>query len=200
MDTPFEVIAGAGAVFVAPNIAEAEPAIDAVPAGTWVELAAKEDITEEGIAIRMPQAQSVIRAAGTTGPRKVFRTEEDLFVEFTVMDATAEAYARLLDNKTVTDTAAGAGTAGHRAIDTLRGSTVKQWSLLVRLEDIAPYDDSAAAIRFNTQWWIPQATIEGEPETVYVKGEPVGLRFVFRAMQHTTSGFGKLRMQDAAPA
>jgi hypothetical protein len=193
MGEPFEVMAGPFEVYLAP-VGTAFPAIDATPGNDW-ELLGKsgaKSYTEDGVKVRSEQNIEKFRPLGTTGIRKVWRTSEDLMVEFTVADATLESYASVLNDATVTDTAAGIGTAGHRSIPLLQGYDVATYAMLIRGDGLSPYGDG-----WNTQWEIPIVHQQDNPETTYVKGVPVGLKCTFAATEDDTTGYGYLRTQDA---
>ena len=194
MGEPFEVMAGPFEVYLAP-VGTTFPDIDATPGNDWELLgtSGSKSLTEDGIKVRPEQNIEKFRPLGSTGIRKVWRTSEDLMVEFTLVDATLEAYASVLNDATVTDTAAGIGTAGHRSIDLLQGPSVATFAMLIRGDGLSPYGDG-----YNTQWELPIVHQQDNPETAYVKGVPVGLKCTFAAIEDDTDGYGHLRTQDAA--
>lgn len=191
MPTPFEIIAGPFEAYVAP-VGEAFPAINAAVAGNWTLLGAggSKNYTEDGVLVRPEQTVQFIRSLGTTGPRKAFRTEEDIVIEFAIEDARIETYAKILNDATVTTVG---GPPAERNMPLLQGRTVKQLAMLIRGVDITPYGDTAG---WHTQWEIPRVVQDGNPETVYRKGEPVALKCTWRALQDDTSGFGTLRARS----
>lgn len=200
MPSPFEIIAGPINAYIAP-VGTAFPLVSAAPAAAWILLGTNGDknITEDGLTIRHPRNIEVFRALGTTGPRKTFPTDEDLEIEFVLADLTAEAYDKALGSPAtaagnVVTTAAGTGTPGHHSRSLLRGFTIDTVALLVRC-GMSPYGDA-----FNSQWEIPMAQQNSEPELVFVKGVPVGLQYMYRALQDPTNGFGSVKMQHQVPA
>jgi len=102
-DAPFEIIAAPAKIWVAP-VGTAFPVIDVVPNTDWTLLgkAGDKNISEDGVTISHPQSVEVLRALGSTGPRKIIRTEEDLMVSFTLLDLTLEMYRRMLNNNAIT--------------------------------------------------------------------------------------------------
>lgn len=73
------VIGGPEVVYRAP-VGTAFPAIGVAPAGEWTQLGVNgnKSYSDEGVTIRHPQSVNRIRPAGSTGPIKAARTEEDL--------------------------------------------------------------------------------------------------------------------------
>ena len=112
MPAPFEIIAAPYTVWAAP-VGEAFPAIDAAPAGNWAKIGTSgdESYSEDGVTVAHSQTTETTRVAGTTGPRKAWRTAEDLMVRFTILDISLEHYKQALNGNAVTTTAAGSGTA-----------------------------------------------------------------------------------------
>lgn len=190
MTAPFEIIAGAVDVYLAP-VATAFPTIAAAPAGTWVKLGASgsKNITEKGVTVQHEQNIEEIFGLGATGPLKAFRTREGLIVRFTLQDATMESYSAAMNSAAVTTTA---GPPAEKSIPLLRGTTVTSKAMLIR-GVMSPYADSVN----NVQWELPVVYQGSEPETIYVKGEAVALEFEFHALQDATLGFGTLRAPTA---
>lgn len=185
MNGPFEVyifpIAADGVVEAAPDVWDA-------PAGNWALLGASgnKDITEDGIMVRSEQTQTLFRGLGSIGRRKMFRTEQDVIVEFTLADASIENFARTLNSATVDLT-----TSLRRRVQLEMSAEVAQFSLLLRGDGKSPYGAG-----WNTQWWVPRASHDGNFEAKYVKGEPVGILYHFAALIDDDYGFGYLESQD----
>lgn len=201
MPQPYEIIAGPIQAYIAP-LATAFPATPAVaPGGTWILLGASGDdnITEDGLTIRHPQETSSFRPLGRTLPRKRFRNAEDIEVEFVIADLTAEVYNKALGAAAtaagdVTDVAAEAGVAGYRHFNLERGFDIDTIALMLRC-GMSPYGDG-----FAMQWEFPAVQLAGDgPELVFVKDEPVGLRFIYQAIVDPNGGSIRCLMQDAAP-
>ncbi|MBZ0164567.1 MAG: hypothetical protein K8H74_17875 [Notoacmeibacter sp.] len=175
---PYEIIAAPFDVYWAP-VGEAFPAIDAAPAGNWalIGTSGDENYTEDGVTVAHSQAFSKTRAAGTTGPRKAFRIEEDLMIRLTLMDMTLEQYLHAMNGNTVTTTAAGAGTAGYKKLGLSQGLQTTTMALLIR-GSASPYGAS-----WNSQYEIPRCYQSGSPEAVFKKGDPVGLALEFTVLE-----------------
>ena len=181
MNGPFEVYV-AEPVVLAPDIAIAAADIDA--AWTLLGVDGDKDITEEGVKVLIEQAVTKFRGLGSVATRKMFRTSQDVTIQFTLADASIENYARALNNADINLD------SHRRLIDLLMTADVAQFSLLIRGDDRSPYG------AFNSQWWIPRASHDANVETVYVKGEPVGLAYSFVALDDSTYGLGTYESQD----
>ncbi len=197
MPTPFEIIAAPVTVYQA-ALGEAFPLIDAAVAGNWSKIGTSGDrnIPEDGVTVAHSQEIEPFYSIGGTGPQKVFRTREGFICRFTLADLTLEEYSRILNDNSVTDTAAASSVAGIREVDIYRGATVSQVALLIR-GTFSAYGDT-----WNTQFQIPNCFQTGSPEPVFQKGTPAALAFEFTAIEDplaATAGdrFGKLVMQDA---
>lgn len=191
-DAPFEIIAAPAKIWVAP-VGTAFPVIDVVPNQDWTLLgkAGDKNISEDGVTISHPQSVEVFRALGSTGPRKITRTEEDFMISFTLLDLTLEMYRRALNDSPITQVAAGAAIAGSRKLLLQRGRLVSQFALIA--EGPSPYGDN-----WTLRYKIPILVNVGEPEIVFQKGEPAGLMFELQAIEHETDGFGEIEAQDAS--
>ena len=199
-EQPFEIIAAPFTVWIAP-VGEAFPAIEDAPAGNWTKVGTNGDVnyTEDGVTVSHPQTVETFRPLGRTGPVKAFRTEEELRIAFTLADISLEQYAHALNQNAVTDVAPGAA-AGYRKIGLSRGRQVAQRALLIRGNE-SPYGEGAAG-DWNLQYEVPVAFQGGEPEPVYVKGEPAGLALEWMALDDPNAAsdderFGRLIAQDA---
>ena len=182
------VIGGPEVVYLAP-VGTAFPALGAAPGVGWTQLGVNgnKSYGDDGVTVRHSQSVNRIRPAGSTGPIKAARTEEDLEVEFTLWDLTLEAYAASLHQNAVTD----AGAA--RSVGLYRGFNINENALLIR--GTSPYDDTLTA-----QFEIPRCYTEGAPEIVFLKGEPAGLQFLFVALVDPDADegeeFGVVRAED----
>ncbi len=191
-DAPFEIIAAPATIWVAP-VGTAFPVIDVVPNSDWTKLgkAGDKNISEDGVTISHPQSVEVLRALGSMGPRKIFRTEEDLMVSFTLLDLTLEMYRRMLNDNPITEIPASAGVAGSKKLSMMRGRSVSQFALLA--EGPSPYGEN-----WNLRFKVPIMVNIGEPEIVFQKGEPAGLLFDLQAIEHETDGFGEIEAQNGS--
>lgn len=182
------VIGGPEVVYLAP-VGTAFPALGVAPAVAWQRLGVNgnKSYGDDGVTVRHSQSVNRIRPAGSTGPIKAARTEEDLEVEFTLWDLTLEAYAAALHQNAVTDS------GDERVVGLYRGFNINESALLIR--GTSPYDDTLTA-----QFEIPRCYTEGAPEIVFLKGEPAGLQFLFVALvdpdAEAGEEFGVVRAED----
>lgn len=195
MSAPYEIQSiGMTAWLGAANAAEPLD-LDAAPSGgTWTKLGTlgSDEYDEDGVTFTPEQNIEVFRGLGKTGPLKAWRTEEDLTVELTVYDTTVENVAKALNNVAVTSTAAGASISGAKSVPLVQGQDVALFAILLRTDSGSPYGDS-----YKSQFWIPVVYQGDNLELVYKKGEPVGVKFTFKALQDSSNGFGKYRAQNA---
>ncbi|MDF1778735.1 MAG: hypothetical protein P1V13_22155 [Rhizobiaceae bacterium] len=195
MTAPYEIVAAPFTLWLAP-VGEAFPAIDATPAGNWgmVGTSGDENYTEDGVTVAHAQTIEKTRAAGTTGPRKAFRTEEDLMIRLTLMDMTLEHYKTAMNGNAVTTTAAGSGTAGTKKLGMRQGLNVTRLALLVR-GDTSSYGDG-----YKSQYEVPICYQSASPEPVFRKGQPAALALEFTALEDSSASsederFGRLIIQ-----
>lgn len=182
------VIGGPEVVYRAP-VGTAFPALGAAPGVGWTQLGVNgnKSYGEDGVTIRHTQTVNRIRPAGSTGPIKAARTDEDMEIEFTLWDLTLEAYSASLSQQAVDDT------GDERVLGTYRGFVIPESAWLIR--GTSPYDDSLTA-----QWELPRGYTEGAPEIVLLKGQPAGLQFLIVALVDPDADegeeFGVIRAED----
>ena len=170
-------------------VGTAFPALGAAPGAGWTQLGVNgnKSYSNDGVVVRHPQSVNRIRPAGSTGPIKAARTEEDFEVEFTLWDMTLEALAAALHQNAVVDA------GGSRSVGLYRGFNINESAWLIR--GTSPYDDTLTA-----QYELPRGYTEGAPEVTYVKGEPAGLQFLVVALVDPDAAegeeFGVIRAED----
>ncbi len=196
MSQPFEIIAQPFTAWIAP-VGESFPGVGDAPVGNWSKIGTSGDLnyTEDGVTVAHAQTVENFKPLGSTGPRKAFRTEEELRISFTVADLTLEQYKHALNQNTVTTVAPGAN-PGFKKVGLSRGLAVAQRALLVRGQS-SPYGDD-----WDMQYEVPIVVEVGEPEVVFVKGDPAGLALEFLALEDpdaasTDERFGRLIAQNA---
>jgi hypothetical protein len=196
-DTPLEVIAAPFEAWLAPT-ATAMPAIGESPANPWAKIGTNgaHNYTDDGVTIELNQTLAFWRGLLSTGPRKVFRTEESLRIAFAVADLTLEQFATIMNDNDITTVAAGAAD-GHKAIGLMRGLSVKQYALLLR--GPSPYVSG-----LNMQFELPIVVHDGQPKPKFSRdGKPAELAFEFQSLIDTSQAtedlwFGVLRAAHAA--
>lgn len=192
MAAPFEIVGAPYTVYTAP-VGTAFPDIDAAPGVGWVLLGTSgaKNYDEDGVTVSHGQNIETFTPAGTTVPRKAFRTEEDAKVSLKLADLSPAVYAKVLNDATVTTVAAGAGTPGEKSFSIVQGVNVATLALLVR--GPSSVDDS-----LNAQYELPSVYQSGEPEPQFTKGQVALLEVEFTIIDAAGSGnAGTLRIQTA---
>lgn len=187
MSAPFEIVAGQVDAYLA-VLGTAFPVSNVAPAAAWVKLGAAgaKDYSEDGVRIRHEGEKTKIRSLGGTGARKAFQVSEDLTIELTLMDATAEAISVALNQNAITTVA---GPPAEKTVQLMEGGVVVERALLIR-GVLSPYADSVV----NMQFEIPRVFQDGPIELAFKKGDPIGLTLKFFTLQDDALGFGKLRL------
>lgn len=196
---PYEIVGVPFTLWCAP-VGTAFPLIGVAPAADWKMIGTHGDRSqdEEGVTVSSSQTINAVRTAGATAPVKAFRTEEGLVISLTLLDISLEQYSLALNSNAVATTAAGAGTAGFKAVKLYRGVEVATMALLVR-GDASAYGDN-----MKCQYEVPVCYQSGNPEPVHTKGQPAGLALEFTALEDFAAAtpdmrFGRLVMQHQAP-
>lgn len=193
MPAPFEIIAAPFTAWLAP-VATAFPAINVAVAGAWVKVGTSGDLNymDSGVKVRHSHTIALWRALGDGGPRKAFRSEEELRISLVLADLTLEQYLLALNHNAVTETGIS------RKLGLSRGLAVVQKALLIR-GAASPYAEG-----LNLQYEVPIAVQTGEPEPVFRKNEPAGLALEWTALIDPSASsvaerFGRLVADDGAP-
>lgn len=190
---PFEIVCAPYTVYVAP-VGTAFPAVDlATPATPWKlsGTSGSKNYTDAGVTVTHGQTISEFTPAGSTTPRKTWRTAETLLIAYTLADVSPDQYATVLNDAAVTTVAPATGTAGDKHFELMRGVQVNTHALLVR--GISSVDDS-----LNAQYEVPCAYESGNPAPTYSKANPAELAVEWHALELTPGVFGTLRVQTAA--
>lgn len=193
MATPYEIVAAPLTIYLA-AVGTSFPDVDEAPGGSWTKLGTSGDKNygDDGVAVSLPQSIETFTPAGSTLPRKAFRTEEGLEFTFTLVDLTPEQVAKVIDDAAITTTAASSGVPGTKKINLYKGLQVETFALLAR--GISSVDDSLAC-----QFEVDSCYQSGEPEPTFNKGEPAGLELTFTALDAAGDGAPyKLTQQTAA--
>lgn len=191
MPEPNEVLAAPFDIYLA-AIDTAFPKVDAVPSGSWTLLGTAGSLNhdEAGITVEHNQTITEWRAAGSTAPRKAFRTEESLILKLLLVDLSPAMYAKVLNDATVTTTAPGTTQAGEKTFALSQGLTVTTFALLCR-------GLSSAGDAFAMQYECGTVYQGASPKPVYKKGVPAMLDCEFHVLDDDGTGFGTMRVQTA---
>lgn len=198
---PYEIVAQPFGLWLAP-VGTTFPDIDADPAAPWVKVGTSGSLNyteKKGVTVGHKQTVDLWKSLGSTGPRKAFRTEEEMKVSIELADISLEQYTLTLNHNAVTTQAAGVGTAGYKSIGLSRGLSVIQKALLVRGAAASPY-----GANWNAQFEVPIAVQVASPTVTFMKGTPAGLELEWVAIEDTSASnererFGRLIVQNAEP-
>ena len=192
MPAPFEMVSGPLTVFTA-NEGTVAPELASDPGADWALLGTNgsRSISDDGLSMTFEETIESQRVLGSTGIQKLFRTDEDVMMGFSLLDVSAETFATAMSGLTVTDVAAGTGSAGYRHVPLLRGFNVLNLAILAR--GFSPYADDMSA-----QFWIPKGYASFSGSIQYVKGEAAAIEIEVMAIEHNTHGYGQYQAQDDA--
>lgn len=195
---PFEIIGQPLTLYLAP-VGTAFPLINAAPSGSWtlVGTSGNSSQDEAGVTSTHSQTLNEVRTGGSLGPRKVFRSAEDLEFKVTILDMSLEQFRVALNGNALTTVAASTGVAGTKRIGLTRGFDVTEYALLAR--GPSPYADA-----MNMQFQVPRCYFSGSPAVAYRKGVAAGVEMMFKALEDLNAAsidlrFGSLLGQHQAP-
>jgi hypothetical protein len=199
---PYEIVAQPFTLWIAP-VGTAFPQIDTAPAVAWIKVGVSGELNyaEHGVTVDHKQSHVAWHAAGSTGPRKAFRTEEELHIKMSLADLTLEAYQLALNYNVITVTSQGTGIPGSKKIGLERGLSFLQRALLVR-SAISPYSGSPYGDGFAMQYEVPIAVQIAEAQVVFVKNAPALLALEWLALEDPNAisvdeRFGRLVCQTS---
>lgn len=166
------------------------PTVDAAPSGSWFEIGSlgTRNYDAAGVTVNNPQTLAAFTPAGSTAPRKPYRTDENVEFSVSLADMTAEQYAKIMDDAAIVSTAQASGVAGNKAFEMLRGVKVKTFALLAR--GVSSYDDTLAA-----QFEVGACYQSGTPGPVFSKNGPALLAVAFTGLERTIGSLATLRIQ-----
>lgn len=188
MAAPMEVIASPLTVWVA-SVGTAFPLTNAAPSGAWFQLGTSgtKNYDAKGVTVSHDETINKFIPAGGTVARKAWRSEENLSIEFELVDLTMEQYAKILNNATVNTTV---GPPATKDFNLLQGLTVVTFALLAR--GLSPINETLTA-----QYQVPIVYEADSPKPVFRKDAPAGLAVRFEALEDTALGIGKFMAQTA---
>lgn len=192
---PFEVIAAPYDIYLA-AVGTAFTDIGATPNGSWFKLGSNGSLNydEDGVTVEHEQNIDLFYSLGATGPRKAFRTQENMKLSFKLADMSAAQYAKALNGAAVTTTANGGGLAGSLNMPLAQGLDVTEFALIARGRN------SPAGAGYVSQYQVPICFQSGNPKPVHKKGAPAMLELEWTALWDTSLGFGKYLTQNAPVA
>jgi len=181
------ILVGSGEIFVAP-VGETFPAVNAVPAGTWLSLGE----IDGGVTVNHEQKLDEHYVDSETAPVKVTRSQEGVTLTCNLADATLENLARLLNNQTVIP---AVGPPATRKIGMYRGFQVQEFSVLFRAN--SPYGP------YPAQFELPRGYVGGNFGRSFVKDTKTLTPVEFHVMVDDNAitdaeKFGRLVAQSSA--
>ena len=185
---PFEQLTGTLSVYVAP-VGEAEPAVNATPAGNWYLLGPTDGEQSQQNA----GALTYFRDNDHQGPVKAVRPEEDVIIAFNLVGLVLEDWARVLDE--AANIVSAGGPPATKTMPLKRGAVPNEYALLFKGAAASPYG------AFPGQFMIPRGVFDGEPQPTWAKdGRPM-LECEFHAIeddnQSDINRMGWLKVQTA---
>lgn len=195
---PYEMIISPFEVWLA-QVGEPFPHVDDVPAGNWALLGKNgiHNYSDAGVTVTHEQTIVQKRNSGSTGIKKVARTESGTTISLVLEDLTLETYAKVLNGQAVGQVAAGAGIPGQRSIALYQGPEVAEFAVLVR--GVSAYDNN-----LNAQYQIPRAYQSDNPAPVFNKLDVASLKVTFTVMDDLDAADSSLRhgkfVEQDAPA
>jgi hypothetical protein len=189
---PFEIVCAPYQCYAAPvgtELPELDADVDVTTDG-WVLVGTSGDknYDDAGVTVSHTETLSTFTPAGSTTPRKAWRTGEVLTIGFTLADLSVDQYALVMDQAEVTEVAATTTTAGSKTFELMRGINVKMYAVVLR--GLSPEDES-----LNAQYQVPAAYQSGNPAPVFSKNGPAELAVEFTAFELTPGVFGQFTAQ-----
>jgi len=155
MSSTYEILTGPAKIYFA-DVGSLFPDIDDATVSGFTSLGE----TEGGVNITFEQTVDEFRVDQRTGPIKATRSEEGIVVSTNLVVATLENLAILMQTS-VDEQAAGAGTAGTKAIGMYRGGNVTERACVIRGE--------SAYCDYPSQYELPRGYISGNMELAHTK-------------------------------
>jgi len=177
---------------------ETKPALDATPAGNWVELGA----TEGDQTFQYTGTMTAIRDNTSTGALKHIRPEEGFTVTARLAHLKLEDKAKVFSMAATSVATATSGSLNVKQLGLKRGFTPTRYALLARGGALEETNSMSPYGAWPAQLWLPSGVFDGEPQEVFNNsGSPV-IEFIFRAEVDTTQAvdkqFGFLEVQQIA--
>ena len=193
MSVTDEIVVGPLEIYLA-AVSTAFPDVNAAPSVSWTKLGTTGDknYDDSGVDVKLSQKVETFTPVGMTVPYKAYRTEEGLAIGFNLVDLSAAQFAKILDEATVTATAATTSHPGYSTVQLLRGATVKTWALIARGTGLSP-----AGPTFNLQIEAKKVFQSGDAIEMKFAKAPTMLAVEFTALGLSDGTFADLVVQTA---
>lgn len=161
-------------------------------ASGWTKLGVQVDksYSEAGLTVSHTQTPASFTPAGSTVPRKWWRTEESMTLSLELADLTPETYATVMDHKgEVTHVT---GTPGEYSFQIRRGLKMKAYALLAR-------GPSPLYENHYSQYNCPVVYQTGTPTPKFaIKGGPAFLAVTFSVAEGEVGKFAEFKVQSSS--
>jgi hypothetical protein len=186
VSAPYEIVAAPYTAWLAPagtaspKLTEAESEFKT----PWKKVGTSGDLdySEAGVTVTHSQTIATFLGAGSTVPRKAWRTDESLEVAFELADVSPTQYALVLDNRSITVVAGVTGTGekiGEEKFSLYKGIQVYAYALLLR-------GPSSVEENLPAQYYVPACYQAANPAPKYsLKGGPAMLALQFAQLMQT---------------
>lgn len=192
LDT-LEIICAPYEIWLAPT-GTAFPDVSEAPAVGWELLGKSGDLSyeEKGVTVTANETLNLFTPAGGTGPRAVWRANEQIGVAADLADLSIATFAKVMNDATVDTIAAGVGTGGVKKFALLKGQKVALFAALLR--GASPEADDMVA-----QFQLPIAYQGANQSITPSKQNPGMLTVNLLTLADDAEGFGDYVAQTAAP-
>ena len=190
---PYEVIAAPYTVYLAPQ-GTAFPTVDSNPSTispwTTVGTAADRSYVDTGVTVTHSQTVGTFQGAGSTTIRKAWRQSEELVVAFSLADLSPAQYALVLNDATVSTTAASTAVPGDYHFEVRRGVFINAFAMLI--QGVSPISEA-----YQAQYEISGCYDAGNEAPVYSPQGPAVLAVEFHAYEFVAGSLATWRAQSA---
>lgn len=192
MPAPEEIIASPLEVLLAP-VGTAFLAINAAVSGAWELLGTEGDANydEEGVTVSHGETTFDFTPAGRTMPAKRFRVGESFETSLNLVDLSPTAYAKVMNDASITTVAGGVGTAGQEWFDLYRGDVVNSFAVILRGKSSVDND-------LTMQYEFSKAFVSVNGDVQFTKGKVAMLPTKIEAIKHADSDVIRVRIQTRA--
>ena len=173
---------------------EPEPNVDP-PATAWTPIG-QGFISEDGLSADLANTITKVFVLKSTAPQRIYRTQEEPMIEFSLFEATMEALSIALhgSENQVTTVAATDSVIGKRSVPIQRGATVREAAVLFR--SVSPYDTDPDTNSWHFQGYLPRGVFTKIGNFKFYK-EQLALPLTFELLESEANGLGQLSAQDA---
>ncbi len=166
------ILVGSGTLYVGP-VGEAFPAVNANPAGNWVDMGE----IDGGVTVTHDQTIDEHQIDSESGPVKATRSGETLVITANLAEATSANLAKVLDDQTV----AASGTPNKNTTPLYRSDGVVA-------EHAFLFKGNSPSGAFNAQYQLPRGYFGGTTARSFTKDTKTFTPVEFHALVDDTAG------------